>query len=322
MKKSIIALLIITWFTPTMAQVSGNFQYNNYLAYNSTSRTPLSKANITNYSEINLEVNGLLNIEADNYVAIFNIVQVGETIESTDQLMRSRISGFKRKLAIFGIDTNDVKIDMLSFVPKYDIQTEIKFFSKTYNEVPAGFELQKNIAVRYRNSSKLDDIVTAASSSEIYDLVKVDYFIGNIQKSLDSLRLKCLNEIKNKVKSYEIIGFKLDTFKKIMADNFVTVYPQTRYFSYQAFSRPSLQAAKKKSQPLLNEVSKTTSKFYSQVDYDQYNIVINPMVTEPVVQVSYTVTVKYFMPQEKEEKPKNLYYILTPSGEMKLFKPQ
>ena len=108
--------------------------------------------------------------------------------------------------------------------------------------------------------------------------------------------------------------------KKVMAENYITIYPQTRYFSYQAFSRPSLNAAKKKSTSAsnYNEANKTTSRFYSQVDYDGYDIVINPVVVEPVVQISYSITVKYFVKTGE----KSSYYIITPNGEMKQFVPK
>ncbi|MFH0894452.1 MAG: hypothetical protein V2A54_08445 [Bacteroidota bacterium] len=327
MKKTILTLSILAMsgLTQLFAQAMGNNQYNNNQNINQniqyTGREPVSNAVITNDNEFMIEVNGLYNLVADNYVAVFNLVQVGETIESTDQMMSSRISNFMRRLKAVGIDTTKVFVDIISFVPKYDIQTESKLFSKTYNEIPAGFELQKNVSIVYKNSNKLNEIVSAAASSEIYDLVKVDYFIANLQKMLDSLREKCLLEVKSKTKAFEMIRFKTDTLRKDIAENFITVYPPTRYLSYQAFSRPSLNAAKKKSSPpVVNEAQKTTSKYYSQVDYSKYDIVINPVVLEPVVQISYTITVKYFL--RAEEKKNNNYYIISPTGEMKQFYPK
>ena len=305
-------------------QSPGNYQFNNRQTLQKPGRDPASSAAIINDEAIVVQVNGLMNIVADSYVAVFNIVQVGESMDSVNLIMNRRIANFEKKLNSIGIENGSVKIDLISFVPNYDFQLDNKIFSKTYNEVPSGFEMQKNVTVLYKNSAKLDDIVTAAANSEIYDLVKVDYFIPNIQKSQDSLRIKCLKEVKEKVKSYEVIGFKLDTMKKVMADNFVSVYPKTRYFTYQAFSRPSLNMAKRKSssqQASLNEVRKTTSEYYNQIDYDQYDLVINPVITEPVVQLSYTVTVKYFL-KKGDDKQKNIYYILTPSGETKQFNPK
>ncbi len=325
MKKSslLIALFLLMSQNILFAQQCGNYLYNTNQLLQNTSRGPASNAPIQNNNEFTIIVNGLMNLVADDYTAIFNIVQVGETIEATDQMMANRISVFKHRLALSGFDTNEVRIDMISFVPRFDIQTETKLFSKTYNEVPAGYEMQKNISVHFKKSAMMDGIMTAATYAEIYDIVKVDYFVSNLQQQLDSLRLKCLQEVKAKVKSYEKLGFKFDTLRKIMSDNFSTIYPQTRYFNYQAFSRPSLNAAKKKnsSLPLVNEAPKTTSKFYSQLSYDLYDLVINPVVTEPVVQLSYSVSVKYFF-KEDEDKPKDKFYIITPTGDAKQFLPR
>lgn len=322
MKKQIVITLILisVGMLNLNAQVSGNYQYNNTPAVQSFDRTPASKAAIFNNNELDVTVNGLMNIVADNYVAVFNIVQVGGTADSTNQIMNRRILNFQKALSLLGIDASDIRTDMISFVPKYDIQTEDKVFSKTYNEVPAGYELQKNITVHYKSSAKLDDIVSAAANCEIYDLVKVDYFISNTQKAMDSLRIKCMLELKSKLKSYELIGFRFDTLKKDISDNFTTTYPQTRYYSYQAFSKPSLNSVKKKSSAVVTEAPKITSRYYNHIDYDQYDLIINPVVTEPVVQLSYTVTVKYFI--KPEAKLNNTYYILTPSGETKQFYPK
>ena len=160
-------------------------------------------------------------------------------------------------------------------------------------------------------SASSTDIVTAAAASEIYDLVKVDYFIANTQRSLDTLRASCLQAMKAKVKSFETISFRLDTQNKFMAEGYQTVYPPTRYAAYQAFSRPSLDAANKKSS--CQEAARATSAFYSPVSYDQYDLVINPIITEPVAQMSYTITARYFIPQEE----KKSHYLLTPSGELR-----
>ncbi len=325
-------LCLFLFFTGNLiAQVSGNekykgnsnyndnanYNYNNQNNLNQVSQ-PLSKTTIENKNEVSFEINGLYNIVADYYVAMFNIMQIAETVESADLLTNERITIFKQKLKNIGVDTSEIKVDMLSFVPKYELQAEKKLFSKTFNEIPAGFEMQKNITVRYKKSAKIDEIVSAAAQAEIYDLVKVDYFISNTQELLDSLRTKAISCLKNKTKSYEILGFKLDTLKKVFADNFVTTSPTTRYRSYQAFSRPSLNAAKKKS--YVNEVNKTYSQYYKQIEYDLYDFIINPVVTEPVIQISYTLLVKYFL--KPEEKPNNIYYILSPSGEIKQFNPK
>jgi hypothetical protein len=179
--------------------------------------------------------------------------------------------------------------------------------------------MQKNVTVQYAKSDELDKIITVAAKFEIYDLVKVDYFVNNINKHIDSLRTICLQELKEKSKAFELLGFKLDTMQKVFNDNFLVVYPETRYFTYTAFSRPSLTAANKKASKIdITETNKLQSSFYNQVEYDSYDIVINPVVLEPVVQVSYSATIKYFLIKKPSV---NKYYIIPQDGNVKQFNP-
>jgi hypothetical protein len=171
--------------------------------------------------------------------------------------------------------------------------------------------LQKNISVLFKKPDQLDAITASALNSEIYDIVKVDYFINNMSALKDTLRNACIAELKKKIGTYEIIGLKPDNMDKNISESFASVYPPSRYVSYQAFTRPSLSAAKKKQS--FTEIPKITSKYYNQQDYTLYDIVINPVVTEPVVQLSYSVLVKYI----RKDKDEKIFNIITPSGEVK-----
>jgi|SRR6185312_6710 len=319
------AFTIIALATATInlnAQVQGNYAApaaaGNYID-NGDQRYSASYA-APNKDEVTIKVNGIMNVLADNYVAVFNIIQVGPTAPSADSLMSIRITTFKKGLRKLGVDTEDIKVDMISFIPKYEYKSENTIFSRKYIEIPAGFELQKNVYVRFRYSKSLDGILTAAAAAEIYDLVKVDYFIPNNQKLLDSLRMRCLEELRSRTRSYQVIGFKFDTMKKTMADNFKIIYPETKYTSFKALSHTSVGAIKKSAndQPFVAQVDFPTSRFYNQVKYDEYDIVINPVITEPVVQLSYSVSVTYYLkPERVPIEPKSNYYIITSTGEIR-----
>ncbi|GIM56948.1 hypothetical protein CAPN006_13410 [Capnocytophaga canimorsus] len=83
----------------------------------------------------------------------------------------------------------EVYVDIISFVPIYEFEIEKKIFSKkNYNEVPKGFELKKNIHIKYTSYAQLDEFINILSKEEIYDLVKVDYFannLDNVKKKID-----------------------------------------------------------------------------------------------------------------------------------------
>src|ERR1700722_15266853 len=66
-----------------------NYQYN-YQINQQPVRTPATNA-YPNDDAITLKVNGLMNAEATNYVAVFNIEQIGLTAKSTDSTMNATI---------------------------------------------------------------------------------------------------------------------------------------------------------------------------------------------------------------------------------------
>jgi uncharacterized protein YggE len=293
------------------AQVSGNVTYQQQVPMN----THVADAEVTD-QEINISVSGLLNAKADTYVAFFHVMQVGETAEATDRLMRSRIAKFKNSLAKSGVDTMQVHTDVISFVPKYDFTVINKLFSKTYNEVPDGFELQKNVVIRYKNASDLDAIITAATTAEIYDLVKVDYFLNDVKKYYHELRQQCVETLKDRIKSYELLGIKLDTLKKSFADDFGTILPQGRYGQYQAVARPSISAVKKAETGTsikFRSADLSPSRFYQAVSYDGYDVVINPVVDEPMVQLTYQLEIKFILTED--QKSISNYLFMGPNGQ-------
>ena len=118
------------------------------------------------------EVSSMMNVEAESFLAIFNITQPGETAAEADKLLNERLNALKEDLKVLGITNNDFYVDVVSLVPLYEFEVEKKLFSKNYNEVPSGFELQKNIHISYVQSELLDNILTAAARQEIYELVK------------------------------------------------------------------------------------------------------------------------------------------------------
>lgn len=316
--KKIITICAIVFATTccAFAQVRGNSYYNNTQAQADRSTTRAMNFNDT---ELTVEIYGILNALPDSYTAIFSIVQVADSAAATEQLMNARIESFISGLKETGIAENSIAVDMISCVPKYDFEAQSKVYSKTFNEVPAGFELQKNIFVTYTKSAMLNAILAKAATVEIYDLVKVEYFVNDIDKKSDMLRERCLLSLKAKIKSCELLGFRLDTLRKAFSENNTSVYPGNRYASYQAFSRPSMEAAKKKAifggQSKVNEQGKINTAYYNKVEYDGYDVVINPVVTEPVVQFTYNVTMKYFL--KEPEKQKDNYFMVTPAGEIK-----
>lgn len=307
--KQLLYLILLIVSLPLTAQVSGN------LYHNQVTPTENNLNAVPNNETIALSVSGLLNAEPDVFVACFHIMQVGETAERTDSLMNARIDKFRDMVNTLTTDSIAISTDMISFVPKYAFHMISKLFSKSYNQVPDGFELQKNVMVRYRSATELDAIVSAAAKAEIYDLVKVDYFLNDVKKQYDQLRVQCMDALKAKIKSCETMGIKTDLLRKTFAEDFSTVLPQTRYGSYQAIAKPSLDAVRKSSpgSSKLTSVELSPSTYYDAVPYSKFDVVINPVVDKPMVQLSYRISIMFILPPVE---PTNDLLIITPSGQL------
>ncbi len=272
---------------------------------------------------LEISVNALNNQKAEAYTAIFSMLQVGKTAEETNALLNQRLEAFIASLQPIGILPGDIYVDMVNFLPKYEFDVTKKVFSKkTYTEVPKGFELQKNIHVRYKNNALLDKIVTAAARQEIFDIVKVDYFIANPQAVYKQLREASFQYLADIKKQYRAIGLELDSAYLISAENAWVAYPINRYESYQAFSAQTLDPNEKASS-LVNTADKPIVRFYNAVPANDYDIVINPEILEPAIQFSYSLVARFTLPERKpavRTELKKEFILVTPNGEVKTLK--
>lgn len=300
------------------APVSAN--YSNASAYGQQAYYNPSGLTIAGENVAILTINALSNQKAKDYIAIFNVTQLGATAEEADRLMNERIAKFMAGASAINVGKDNIYTDMVSFVPRYEVVAAKKTFSKkTFTEVPKGFILQKNIHIRFTEPEVLDKLISEAAKSEIYEIVKVDYNVENPDKIYSELRAKAFDYLNQQIESYKKIGMRLDTAYRITAENTFATYPSNRYASYQAYSTFSVDAMK--SAPVA-EAEKTTTSFYNAIPADAYDIVINPTILEPSVQYSYSIKVKFTlkerMPYMKTEyKNTKEIMIITPTGEMK-----
>ena len=181
MKKSILLITLYIcssiYGVQIFAQAAGNYSNrsasndnynesaNGYMDVN-TRKSGVTNPNLepsfpfgTNIMEF--KATALYNAKADAYTAIFNVVQLGETAQESDDRMNARLSSFINALVQAGVKREDIFVDMITFLPIYEYKEGEKrlFSSKTFSEVPAGFELQKNIHIKFAEGSTLDRVV-------------------------------------------------------------------------------------------------------------------------------------------------------------------
>ena len=270
-------------------------------------------------SNLIIDVKALQNVKAFTYTAVFNLSQIGATAEETNSLINKRIEGVRTKLKSEGILEKDIVIDVISFIPNYEIEVQKKLFSKTYTEVPSGFELQQNIHIQFKNTNQFEDILTACAENEIYNLVKVDYFIENIAQVYKNLQTELLKLIDEKKAYYKALGFNLEDYDVYVADDKYCYFPKDFYRSYQAFNSVSFEAIKNTKG--VTTAKKQTSYYYEPLSYQHFDLVINPAILEPVIQIGMNIKLQYNpKPKEAVAEPVtktelvHKYYVVSPNG--------
>ncbi|MCE7926777.1 MAG: DUF541 domain-containing protein [Haliscomenobacteraceae bacterium CHB4] len=325
MQKLLLSLPFVLATTPIFAQVMGNYgqQQKTYqnIQFNAQYRALPKAATFIGDNQLEITVNALSNQKASTYTAIFSIVQLGKTADETNTLLNNRLDALLADLKALGIPITDIYVDMVNFLPKYEYDVTKKLFSKkTYTEIPKGFELQKNVHIRYTDPALLDRIVTAAARQEIYDIVKVDYFVKDPEAVYTQLRDAAFKYLKKIEDQYKTIGIRLDSAYLVTAENAWVAYPINRYESYQAFSTQRLDADDNSK---INPADKLTSRFYNAVPANDYDIVINPEILEPAVQFSYNLVVRFTLPEYKPREKttvKKEFIMITPAGDVKTLK--
>lgn len=324
--------LSLLYCLPSYAQIlgnykrkdnAGNFQTENVFQSTVQYRSVAKSAAISGENVIDISINALSNQKADAYTALFNVVQLGQTIEATNKSMSERIQGFIAGLKGLGFESSDIYVDLVNFLPKYEFDVSKKLFSKkSYKEIPIGFELQKNVHIRFKDPNMIDNIVTEAAKQEIYDIVKVDYFIGDPKAVYSELRQKAFDYLEEIKKEYKNNGINLDSAYQITGENAWVAYPGDRYESYQAFSAQSL-APQQRIDAKVDPVDKPVSRFYDAIPGNDYDIVINPNILEPAVQFSYNLVVRFTLPERIPlilKQTQKEFVLVTPGGEVKTLK--
>ncbi len=286
-------------------QASGNINYRTISDFSQNS----ININPPRNGEISISVKGLANVKADQYVAIFSLTQTGKNQAEASQIIDERIS---QSLKEIKIQKNvEVFTDMISFVPVYDYISEKKIFSKrTYNEIPKGCEIKKNIHIKFSNPEQLNDFVKILSQNEIYDLVRVDYYSTTLDTVKKEISTKAKALLSEKMKSYE--GISGQTFindEKTFSDGFMIKLPVEMYKSYEAYNSNSLDIKRSEN---VNQASKSNTIYYQPIFDREFDFVINPVILEPVIQVMYEVKMTINKKQNTKE-----YVIITSNGDLK-----
>lgn len=281
--KRIMLVFGLLWCVahPLIAQISGNAVYreNNY----SNDYAPRQSAShlLAGDSLLYVDARVAINVIADAYLVTFGVMQEGKTVKECNEMISKRIDGFKADLKKLEITDKDIYVDLISQNKIYDYSIK----ENNAEQTGAGFELKKNVIVRFKKMDRLDEMMVMASVREIYDIVKVDYIVTDVQKVYSELLLAATEIIRQKKDLYIKSGsFVLLPSSKPAYENFYAVYPDVSYKSYRAFESSEVEQSYGKSSGWKKTACKSQTFYFDRISYSGFDKVINPDNAEIGVQ--------------------------------------
>ncbi len=292
----VISLTTIALQSICFAQASGNAAYsqtsgNSRAKQNERSKHVLQQGEAPpSATSMFVEANVMMNVIADEYVAVFGVLQEGSTVAECNQKMDATVGEFSGELRQLGISSENVFVDFAAQNKIYGFQVT----GSIAREKLVGFELKKNVAVHYKDKMLLDKLVIAASKAKIFDLIKVDYLVRDPGSIQGKLMDDAAQVVKQKAAMYErLLGIKLQPPVQVYAEKPSIYFPTEMYDSYTASESEEISSDSDRQKYTIQGARKSRTFFFNGLNADGFDHVTNPVIIEPVVQFTLYLKVKY-----------------------------
>jgi len=313
MKSMKLLFVIMLFVYPIIgfSQAAGNFFYNQKASvspasesdyysggihqsqtYNNTGYYDNSWKTAQSDSVMHLNVSVMMNQRPDAWVMILGLTQVGENMEDSHQKINNRIAALKNELGS-DFDAADFYVDFISQAPIFGMEVEKKLFSKNYVEVPVGFEVKKNVHIRFKSIDKADEIIMKAAENEIYDIIKVQPIIEDKSVVYDNLRKECIALLNTKKENIEALGMTLSPLFNALDERIYCHYPIHQYKSYLSYLDHTRQRLR--GDERLVSTASSVNLFYDKRSDANFDKVINPLMHGPVLQFTMEMRLSYTM---------------------------
>jgi uncharacterized protein YggE len=232
-----------------------------------------------------IEANVLLNQKADQYQAVFALAQEGPTLPEGNEKLAAQTKEFIASLEALGVRHTDIFVDFISQNRVYDFAVE----GNVAREKLAGFEVKKNVIVRYQDYALLEKLLAAAAKSGIFDLIKVEYIVSDMAAARARLLQEASRIIKQKEAAYQRLHGVRMRPASVYQEKYNAFYPPDMYKSYTAYESGSADSYNLR----VVRTRKTSTSYYSPLDPAGFDAVINPAGMEPAVQLTLYLKIKY-----------------------------
>lgn len=285
-----LLFLTLVCASEAFAQTSGNITYSTQGNNRKPREAPSGNISVDEKG-IFVEANILMNVKADEYVAVFGVVQEGRTIQEGKSKLDAQLNDFTGELKKLSIKSDDIEVDFIAQNRIYDYEVT----GDTAREKLTGFEIKKNVIIHYKEKTKLEELLLAAAKASIFDLIKVDYVVSNVGGIREKLLEEGARIVREKAARYgKLFGLKFRSQIQIYTEKYGAHYPTELYDSYTAFESGNVRPNYYNNQRYqVVEARKSKNSFFNAQDGGDFDYVINPVVIEPVVQFTLYLRVRH-----------------------------
>ena len=293
--RAIVALLAIPALAQfASAQIGGGSVYNGQQGNPADilrQQRALSDQEIPpTLNSVFLDASVLVNIHADAYVALFGISEEGATLNDARAKVHERLANFKRDLQSLGVTAKNTFVDFVAQNRIYGFHVD----GSVATEQVVGFELKENVSIKCRSQFEVDSLIAIAAKDGVFDLIKVDYVLID----LDAVRAKLVDGasqvIRQKKRDYQkLLGVKLHSSPQLYVDRFNAFFPTEMYASYQAAEGENVNPGYDMRNYVVHGARKMRTFYYNPLSAKSFDNVVNPIVTDPVVQCTLYIKLRF-----------------------------
>jgi hypothetical protein len=268
-------------------------QYSGNSAYSKGNRNTQAGGNILSLDDKNflIQANVLFNGEADGYIAVFGLAEADTSLKACNERIDSKIRLFTNVIyQKMSIPISDMYVDMTTQTKIYDYHIDHK--ENIAEQYLKGFEIKKNVSIKLKNSSHIDSLLLIAADYQIYDLIKVDYIVNDIEKVYEKLFEAAVEVINRKKNLYlKATHAKLKNTSQVYSEKFNSQYPSDLYEKYTA-SESSLFSTNDRNFKR-KDLRKEDTYYYDKPNYAGFDKVITPFAIQPLIAHTLLLQIKF-----------------------------
>lgn len=277
-----------------------NAQGSNELYGNANRYQHSSYVNNSDYQRISQNKNEavyrikiLNNVKTDAYIVTFGLNQEASSVKECNAKINQRIQSFKAAAKKLGVKEEGIFVDFITQNKIYDYESETQGSQIKVNQIDAGYEIKKNVILRFSNQISFDDLVEKASDFDIHNIIKIDYVNLNADKIYEQMfeeAQKLASIRKTQMRNYIDEGAE-DT--PSIQVNFVAISPTSQYKNFAAFESSELNTSSNSryydKQIIRKEERKSKTFYYDGLNPQGYDKIMN--ADSPVVGMQYVMEI-------------------------------